>query len=541
MVALKGRYQRRMCPPPRGVAATLDTYFVVPLTLSWCELAVSLWIIGWLVLCFLYVWNHAHINNLVGPTGRGFGGVVCGILTLQLFPVSKTSVLLWTFGIPFERALRFHTRLGTWALLMTLAHFVGMLAQHGIYYSYGEPLRDITGRFTGQYAPGRSASASAEKAWDRMVAWNIGFPHGPPLAGLFCFIIQLCIAGGALLRRRHYNAFVMTHLLYAVLYPMAWIHYPTLMVFTGVPVVLYVLDVAIQTWASHRDPAEVVEVTPFSAGITRVLLKKRNFSYTPGQWVHVRIPQLDGAVPETHPFSVSSVQYGDAFQSDQPSFKKGGSTAYFTIHCKSQGEGQWTGRLRSVNPGASAVVNGPYGKLMFDEHSVRHLFLFAGGVGVTPLLGYLSHLQGKAARGEASRCKYVTFVWSYRGEDVYNAFRQEIERAMASAGPDVEWNFFNTAGKRPATPPGPAVGNPIDAVFRTPLTNPLGSEGAASRKPSGASYRAGRPEWSTYLRAASEYSAEAACFACGPGPVVRDVTAEALSAGIPLHTEVFEF
>ena len=59
---------------------------------------------GYLVLCFLYMHEHARINNLVGKAGRGIGSVVAGLLSLILLPVSRQSLLLKTFGMLFIKA-----------------------------------------------------------------------------------------------------------------------------------------------------------------------------------------------------------------------------------------------------------------------------------------------------------------------------------------------------------------------------------------------------------------------------------------------------
>ncbi len=65
--------------------------------------------------------------------------MLAGALTLQLFPVARTSFLLATFGIPFERALKFHKKLGLWIWIGMTVHFGGMWITHAMYYHKGEP------------------------------------------------------------------------------------------------------------------------------------------------------------------------------------------------------------------------------------------------------------------------------------------------------------------------------------------------------------------------------------------------------------------
>ena len=531
MVVFRDSYQRRLCLIPRGKPAKLEQRFIVPLSLTWCELVVAVWIVGWLVLCYLYVWNHAYINNLVSPVGCGLGGMLCGILTLLLFPVAKNSVLLFTFGIPYERALRFHTRLGTWTLTTMFLHFLLMMIGYVEYYKYGEPVRSpTTGAFIG-YADGVSQSEAVGNAFDRITTWKADYPHGPPLAGLLCFFVQFFISAGAIVRRKHYNFFIMTHMLYAVLYPLAWVHYPTLMIFSGIPVILYAVDVAMENVATMKDPAEIIEVTQLTGGITKLTIAQKNFTYSPGQWVTLRIPSIDNAVPETHPLSVARTHMPGSGPDSR-------SNVSFTLYCKEQPgkKMEWSSRLQNCHIGDKAIVTGPHGRLMFNEEKARHVFLFAGGVGIVPVLGFMSHYKNLSVTNPSKiDFKYVTIVWAYRGEDVYEAFKEDIEYLSDVHGlRQVAWNMYNTEKKMSDD------SNPIEGAFQNNSLRELPVQEPATRKTSNIVFKQGRPDWASYLRQA-DHAGDGACFVCGPEMVVHSVSIAANTLGVPVHAEEFQF
>ena len=493
-VAFRKTYQPTLSAPAQkgSVAYYLDNAFFVPLRLTWGELVMSLWIVGWLVLCFLYVWNHAYINNLVGPVARGFGGVVCGLLILMLFPVSKKSVLVGAFGISFERALKFHRRMGFYVLFFTIVHFILILSAHFAYYRQGEPIWD--GSRT--YKPGSSIHEAGNKAWERMMRWEIGYPHGPPMAGFFCLIILLVIVGATFVRERHWNLFAAVHTLYAVLYPMAWIHYPTLMVFCAIPLFLYLVDMCLRYFQAYTDGAKIQEVTAFDCGITRVQLKKRSLDYSPGQWISLRIPSADKIVAEWHPFSVSSIRHQD-------------DGVELTVHCKNMGAGTWTSRVPSAAVGETAMVQGCFGNLKFDIASASEVLMIAGGVGVTPMLGALYAALSTSTNPDTNnKAVHYTLVWCYRG-DVPAAFSKELSE-LQSSGLNVTWHMHNTADANNSDPEKGAVSN--------------------------VHYHAGRPDYSKLME-----NGTPSVIVCGPAPLALEAETAALARSLPVHAEVFDF
>jgi hypothetical protein len=66
------------------------------------------------------------VNNLVGTYSRAIGGCGVGIISILVFPTTRHSVLLKVFGIPFDRALRFHRGLAMLLWLCATLHGVLM-------------------------------------------------------------------------------------------------------------------------------------------------------------------------------------------------------------------------------------------------------------------------------------------------------------------------------------------------------------------------------------------------------------------------------
>ena len=564
VMRMQGVEFRRLCGPlvPGSVASLVESLMLVPLRVSVAELAVCLWVVGWLVLTFLYVWNHAYINNLVGPIPRAIGGMVAGLLTLMLFPVARQSVLLVSFGIPFERALAFHRRMGVWVLVLMLAHFFGMLISHAVYYHHGEPNRPAR-----VYYPGVGRAEAGRKAMARMLKWEIGYPHGPPLAGFIALFVMLAIAVAAAVRRSHWNLFAVVHSLYAVLYVLSWIHYPSLMVWSAVPLLLYVGDLFLRNAQAFCNKARIVSVDTYDSGVTCVtFVRKQAFVPGPAQWVSVRIPSAEKSVAEWHPFSVSSVAQTD-------------EGTRFTIHCKKMGEGEWTDRIRSQQlEGADALVQGPFGSPMIDVDGADSLLLVAGGVGITAVLGTLSYLAARNRLAKVS--KQITVVWTVRGEAMEQAFAQQIAAVInsglelrlhihdslkavssSSGSPKKVPQYFSSQARLPsfgqthnngqgATEFGrrgsvvqplmpPVVGKmlPPDAALESPSYRAQCDPEAVTRCEC-VEHHGGRPELASYV---SQAPVGTRVLACGPGPLLYSVESEARVHGFAVHTEVFEF
>ena len=502
---MKNKYQKPLNGPLSPMLEMVDQYLPLQLRFYWGTLMMNLWIIGWCLLCFFYVWNHATINNLVGKTSRGIGGVVAGLLVLQLFPVSRHSVLLWCIGIPFERALAFHRRIGGWIWVLTVCHFIGMFADHMRYYRQGTPVYS-----TQTYTNPENANEAARLSFERMFRWEIGFPHGPPAAGFisWCALTIVCLGALPYIRRNYWNVFVLSHLMYIVVYVMAWIHYPSLMIYCGIPVILYAVDLMSRhIHAGCVGTATIKEHEPRKGGITKLTISMRSFSFEPTQYVLVKIPSISSL--EWHPFSISS----------RGATEDGMTT--FSIHMKANGPDSWTAAVANKDlSGEKIVVQGPFGNSALPRLSklvgYDKIVMCTGGVGITPALSLLE----KAVRRKTTPdgAVQVELVWSGRGADAFECFGPELANCHAKADDSVTLTLHNTADDA-AKFVDVMLPDSEDPTYSLPVLS-------------------GRPDYAGIFDGCGS---KTAVFACGPAPMVRAVEEAAYAKGFDFHAEVFEF
>ncbi len=133
------------------------------------------------------------------------------------------------------------------------------------------------------------------------------------------------------------------------------------------------------------------------------------YSYIPGQFVFVRFI-TNSRLMEEHPFSISS----------SPLNKK-------TLSITVKRLGNYTSALRDLKPGTKAIVDYPFGSFSIPESLNRDkIVLIAGGIGITPFLGYLSYLS------EKNKDQKVTLIWGIRNpEDLLKKdFFDDIKKIM---------------------------------------------------------------------------------------------------------------
>src|SRR5918996_1677453 len=130
----------------------------------------------------------------------------------------------------------------------------------------------------------------------------------------------------------------------------------------------------------------VVAVNRLDEFVTEVVMEPRDrpLSFDPGQFLFVnfREPFSEQFPPffrnQFHPFSITSAP--------------GEPTLRITV----KAVGDYTHALRSLEPGAGAVVEGPYGSFSSREVPNDRQIWIAGGIGVTPFLSMARSLDGRA-------------------------------------------------------------------------------------------------------------------------------------------------
>jgi len=132
-----------------------------------------------------------------------------------------------------------------------------------------------------------------------------------------------------------------------------------------------------------RRPWRVVSVAPAAEHIWEVVLEPEGhdgLAYRAGQFAWVRLDRSAFSLRE-HPFSIASAP---------------GADRRLSLLIKEAGD--FTRTVGTLPVGARAFVDGPHGQLTIAGRDEPGLCLFAGGVGVAPLL---SVLRGARAAGDA--------------------------------------------------------------------------------------------------------------------------------------------
>lgn len=240
------------------------------------------------------------------------------------------------------------------------------------------------------------------------------------LAGLvlLCVFAVMWVFSLSFIRRsRRFELFYFTHLLYVVWLVLAVVHAPTFLFWAGVPLLGFAVEQLLRLRRRGR-AARIVDCVPLRSGVTRIELERpKNFSFSPADYVFLRIPEI--ARHEWHRFTLSSAPERDRL----------------VVHVRSLGN--WTTALRRrVDEGkmtANAYVDGPYGSPTAHLFQSKNAILIGAGIGVTPFASVLESivLRGNGKSDRPSALEHVHFVWVNRDAysfEWFDALLREIER-----------------------------------------------------------------------------------------------------------------
>jgi predicted ferric reductase len=500
-----GLLHRPLIPPQKKrLEGKLQDMYEAYVPSSLGHMIVILWVAGYLVLCFLYMHEHARINNLVGKAGRGIGSVVAGLLSLILLPVSRQSLLLKTFGIPFERAVAAHRTLGFLVFWSMTAHGLAMMISYiQVYTKYG--------------------CVGTHGLW-YLFRWEVVYPHGPPLAGTLAWVFTVIAVALANVRRKNWELFIVSHVFcYMNIFFWSVIHYETFLVMFGLPLILYIIDVFARM-ADAMAPTQLLHkevIYNSDQGITMLKISKPGFRCDPGQYVLVKVRPLSAFV-EWHPFSVSSYE-GEH------------GPGVFTVHCKNMGKDTWTGKLRDIELSASDVqIEGPFGNLAVNISNFSTVIFIAGGIGVTPMINAI----GTACkRGMFRDGVKVRFIWTVKDWMDVVPFHSALEAFPVMGPSDYACIVYATkpSGQKVEPPSSPtakkvASDSPVQVTEKSEkaLDGPVYEQ------------QEGRPKWREILTAEGRGS-DCAVLCCGPAPMVTEVQRLAYELQTPFHAETFAF
>lgn len=420
------------------------------------------------------------LGGLAGWLGGATGVAALAMLLLQFLSSGRFGWLSDRPGI--DRTMRFHQLAGRALALFAMAHVALAIA---------------------------SAGPATPAGWLGAAAMVLSSPFFATGVGAFVLLLALVVVG---VRRKRlpwrYERWRASHLGGAVLAAALGLHHalavgvtssrPLLVAFWTV---LGAAALATVSWVHlvkplrmKRRPLRVARNAQVAEGIREIVLEPaggEGVDWRAGQfaWVLIgqpRVPLLD------HPFSIASSP-------------RAGSGLRFLIKTR----GDFTTALIDVPVGAPAWIDGPFGHFTLPGQTAdgapgaRSIGLFAGGIGIAPILGLLDELAAQGDRPPVSLVYGVADAAELVDADRLAALRQRI---------DLRLQVCVEAGEPP----------PGLAEFA----------------------RRGRPDRATIARALRGEPGQARCYVCGPPAMMRAVAGQLRELGVPagnIVSERFEY
>lgn len=245
---------------------------------------------------------------------------------------------------------------------------------------------------------------SSEAAW-RLFTFGAGFPVA---VGLLAFVGMTAAIAATLYARLTHETFVYVQRSFGLLFVLGAMHAFMIDGITGLsrPLTVYLASLALVAMAAfaYRSlfadllvrrfdylVSRIKELDPFVVEIEMEPLGRRLVAL-PGQFVFVTF-YSDSFNARFHPVSVSAegdsavivLRPGDARDQFHPfSLTSTPGDPHLSLVIKAVGD--FTTALHTLEPGARARVEGPYGEFSFLKMRSRRQIWIAGGIGITPFL-----------------------------------------------------------------------------------------------------------------------------------------------------------
>ncbi len=333
---------------------------------------------------------------------RGVAVDATGILAMAVMSaamiLAARPVVLETATGGLDKGYRLHKWLGIAGLVLAVTHW---LWAQGPKWAVGLGLLA---------RPERGPRPEAASEVEAVLRSLRGVAEG---VGEWAFYAAALLIVLALIKLVPYRWFQRLHRVFPVAYLVLVFHAVVLMPIAfwtapvGPPVALLMIGGSIAAVMSlfgligrRRETTGSVEtVTPREGGVVEVSVRLCDAGRWPGhkagQFAFVTFDKREGG----HPFTISSAWTGDG-------------RLRFLI--KALGD-HTTDLSRSLTAGASVMVEGPYGRFVFDQGRSRQLWV-AGGIGVTPFLARLEALASGGA-GEKDADAPVDLIYSDKAPD----------------------------------------------------------------------------------------------------------------------------
>jgi ferredoxin-NADP reductase len=506
-----------------GLATTLHLEWATSLTTKELTLLVLFAISVITKFVFYYTW---FLN--VGrpqPAGRALSHTLGLLMGMTFIMPHRSTVWLWITGMPVERAAAFHTCCAQtfyWACCLKLVFM-------------------LTGYAGTDLGAGHLFSSEMDSN-TRMHPSFIGDYPVVPYLGVSMWIsfTLLFITSMDYVRRGMWDWFFALHLqLVLVTMVLALLHSPGAAVsWFGVPFAFLVVDQGIRIADKSCKKSSVLAFESLGDDACRAVLRRSDsFKFTAGQYVFLTFSGVKSPGPPTsgfetdHPYSICSAP---------------GDGSNFEVVIKGMGAGSWSQSmcdLAKSAPDVSALkvqISGPHGSLQVQLPFFKHVVLFAGGVGVTPMLSIFFDLLSKHDSGE-SEVRKVILIWAVRDATQKTWFEQAWSALPGSKG--ATEGIFQVRQYITSK----VTNNPIE---QRRLSSDLSSEDGGDAVVA-LSVRSGRPSVPETLHEMKQLFTEdsgenpgVAVLACGPGGLMDEVHDQTFVAQSPecrfsLHKETF--
>jgi len=349
-----------------------------------------------LVVAFIGFWLFVAVVAASGETSEyaGAAAKASGSLALSVYLLVSLLSTKWgagltiIFGLPFDRAIKFHRMAGRSLVIVAGAHMLAVLDYWGS--------KTIT---------------SVNK---------VGYRSVVPLYGLWAWIFFILMGAfsAPAVRRASYELFLASHWIgysFSSLFLLLHLAESTLaVVLILVTFLLHTADFLKKALCVFR-PVPKVEAEIIGEVCVLSLHLSSSLGATAGDYAFLNIREV--SLTEFHPFTISS----------NPNNSLSFAT---TFHIKDMGVGTWSHNLHrrvAANESLTVAIDGPGGALQVDPYQRERVLLAAGGIGVTPMA---SMMEDFLTKREIS--PHVHFTWVIRNVTITRPFKALLEKVAAS-------------------------------------------------------------------------------------------------------------
>jgi predicted ferric reductase len=449
---------------------------------------------------------------------------VSGILAVMNFwiailPTSKTSLLSWLTNVPFERAVKYHRLVVLVAMIVTIVHL-------SFNYEINESII---------YSPN---------------ATDIDIR---PLYGFLAFLTAsvMVITASDPIRLYAYEFFFMFHHLYIVVVVFIILHSLESLPGFLPGIILHGIDQSYKlfcrlTAANAVKASAKDEIVSITVPVNPYIYK---YSYQLGGYCFIHVP--DVSLWEWHPFTIAH-------------YDAAASTVSFHIkalHNPSCFTRKLYDHIQSSSKPLKVAVFGPYGSLSLDLKRYDRVYLFAGGIGITPMMSIIEAM----AQRRLNRVKNIHLIWSIRDTKILDSINLkelchgssdlELDQLSPLQSPDDDFKTSPSSSRRMLEvvihlTSSDQVSKLDHAAVRAKLPGSPSRVDDTTRAevdlPCSCSLETARPNYHDITEAISATHINAnkegvAVIICGPQSMNQAAVKAAIAANIDFHLETFNY